>query len=89
MSRSPMSRHSPSAGAPPRQSRVRLISFTQELGDDRMSNMIRQIMALFDGVPVKGERQAHGPPLQNRRIMVFCDRHGCAAREAQRWRDGT
>ncbi|WP_083850598.1 recombinase family protein [Rhodovulum sp. PH10] len=27
---------------------VRLISVTQELGDDPMSNMIRQIMALFD-----------------------------------------
>ena len=27
---------------------VRLISITQELGDDPMSNMIRQIMALFD-----------------------------------------
>jgi site-specific DNA recombinase len=28
--------------------RVRLVSITQELGDDPMSNMIRQIMALFD-----------------------------------------
>jgi DNA invertase Pin-like site-specific DNA recombinase len=27
---------------------VRLLSITQELGDDPMSNMIRQIMALFD-----------------------------------------
>src|SRR6266404_5766680 len=27
---------------------VRLVSITQELGDDPMSNMIRQIMALFD-----------------------------------------
>ncbi len=27
---------------------VRLVSVTQELGDDPMSNMIRQIMALFD-----------------------------------------
>jgi len=27
---------------------VRLASITQELGDDSMSNMIRQIMALFD-----------------------------------------
>jgi DNA invertase Pin-like site-specific DNA recombinase len=27
---------------------VRLVSSTQELGDDPMSNMIRQIMALFD-----------------------------------------
>jgi len=27
---------------------VRLISITQELGDDPLSNMIRQIMALFD-----------------------------------------
>jgi site-specific DNA recombinase len=27
---------------------VRLVSITQELGDDSMSNMIRQIMALFD-----------------------------------------
>src|ERR1700684_3405690 len=27
---------------------VRLISITQELGDDPMSNMLRQIMALFD-----------------------------------------
>src|SRR5271154_1921581 len=27
---------------------VRLVSITQELGDDHMSNMIRQIMALFD-----------------------------------------
>jgi DNA invertase Pin-like site-specific DNA recombinase len=27
---------------------VRLASITQELGDDPMSNMIRQIMALFD-----------------------------------------
>ena len=26
----------------------RLVSITQELGDDPMSNMIRQIMALFD-----------------------------------------
>ncbi len=30
------------------KSGVRLISITQELGDDPMSNMIRQIMALFD-----------------------------------------
>jgi site-specific DNA recombinase len=30
------------------KNRVRLISITQELGDDPMSNMIRQIMALFD-----------------------------------------
>ena len=27
---------------------VRLLSITQELGDDPMSNMIRRIMALFD-----------------------------------------
>jgi site-specific DNA recombinase len=27
---------------------VRLVSITQELGDDLMGNMIRQIMALFD-----------------------------------------
>jgi site-specific DNA recombinase len=27
---------------------VRLVSITQELGDDPMSNMVRQIMALFD-----------------------------------------
>ena len=27
---------------------VRLVSITQELGEDPMSNMIRQIMALFD-----------------------------------------
>ena len=27
---------------------MRLVSITQELGDDPMSNMIRQIMALFD-----------------------------------------
>jgi DNA invertase Pin-like site-specific DNA recombinase len=27
---------------------VRLVSITQELGDDPMSNVIRQIMALFD-----------------------------------------
>jgi DNA invertase Pin-like site-specific DNA recombinase len=27
---------------------LRLVSITQELGDDPMSNMIRQIMALFD-----------------------------------------
>jgi site-specific DNA recombinase len=27
---------------------VRLVSITQELGDDPMSNMIRQIMAPFD-----------------------------------------
>jgi site-specific DNA recombinase len=27
---------------------VRLVSITQELGDDPMGNMIRQIMALFD-----------------------------------------
>jgi len=27
---------------------VRLVSITQELGDDPNSNMIRQIMALFD-----------------------------------------
>ena len=36
---------------------VRLVSITQELGDDPMSNMIRQIMALFD--EYQGERQAH------------------------------
>jgi site-specific DNA recombinase len=30
------------------KSGVRLVSITQELGDDPMSNMIRQIMALFD-----------------------------------------
>jgi site-specific DNA recombinase len=30
------------------KNRVRLASITQELGDDPMSNMIRQIMALFD-----------------------------------------
>jgi site-specific DNA recombinase len=30
------------------QAGVRLVSITQELGDDPMSNMIRQIMALFD-----------------------------------------
>lgn len=30
------------------KSGVRLVSITQELGDDTMSNMIRQIMALFD-----------------------------------------
>src|SRR5487761_2148291 len=30
------------------KSGVRLLSITQELGDDPMSNMIRQIMALFD-----------------------------------------
>jgi DNA invertase Pin-like site-specific DNA recombinase len=29
---------------------VRLVSITQELGDDPMSNMIRQIMALFDAL---------------------------------------
>ena len=30
------------------KSHIRLVSITQELGDDPMSNMIRQIMALFD-----------------------------------------
>ena len=30
---------------------VHLVSITQELGDDPVSNMIRQIMALFDGYP--------------------------------------
>jgi Resolvase, N terminal domain len=38
---------------------VRLVSITQELGDDPMSNMIRQIMVLFDEYPIEGERQAH------------------------------
>jgi len=30
------------------KARLPLVSITQELGDDPMSNMIRQIMALFD-----------------------------------------
>src|SRR6266487_4464035 len=38
---------------------VRLVSITQELGDDPMSNMIRQIMALFRRISVQGERQAY------------------------------
>jgi len=33
---------------------VRLVSITQELGDDPMSNMIRQIMALFDDLLGEG-----------------------------------
>ncbi len=37
----------------------RLVSITQELGDDPMSNMIRQIMALFDEYQSKGKRQAY------------------------------
>jgi site-specific DNA recombinase len=39
---------------------VRLISITQELGDDPMSNMIRQIMALFDEYQSK-ENAKHTP----------------------------
>ena len=40
------------------KNRVRLVSITQELGDDPMSTTIRQIMALFDQYQ-SGERQAH------------------------------
>src|SRR5229473_2519641 len=39
---------------------VRLVSITQELGDDPMSNMIRQIMALFDEYQSK-ENAKHTP----------------------------
>ena len=37
---------------------VRLVSITQELGDDPMSNMIRQIMALFDEYQSRERRTA-------------------------------
>lgn len=37
---------------------VGLVSITQEIGDDPMSNMIRQIMALFDEYQVQGERHS-------------------------------
>ncbi len=39
---------------------VRLVSITQELGDDPMSNMIRQIMALFDEYQSKENANAAG-----------------------------
>jgi len=36
---------------------ITLVSITQELGDDPMSNMIRQIMALFDEYQSKNAGQ--------------------------------
>lgn len=36
---------------------VRLVSMTQELGDDPMSTMIRQILALFDEYQSKETRK--------------------------------
>jgi DNA invertase Pin-like site-specific DNA recombinase len=41
------------------KSGVRLVSITQELGDDPMSNMIRQIMALFDEYQSRENAKAH------------------------------
>src|SRR5215469_6828650 len=49
---------------------VRLVSITQELGDDPMSNMIRQIMALFD------EYQSKENPNHTRRAMKENARQG-------------
>jgi DNA invertase Pin-like site-specific DNA recombinase len=40
---------------------VRLVSITQELGDDPMSNMICQIMALFDEVHAAGHEGKRAP----------------------------
>ena len=70
---------------------VRLVSITQELGDDPMSNMIRQIMALFDEYQSKEnakhtlramkENARHGfwngslPPI-GYRIVEAAEQHG-------------
>jgi hypothetical protein len=61
------------------KSAVRLVSITQELGDGPMSNVIRQIMALFD------EYQAHAIMLE--RKVSFPERQApqCRAPSA-RWR---
>src|SRR5499427_9436124 len=59
---------------------VRLVSITQELGDDPMSNMIRQIMALFDEYQSK-ENAKHGfwngslPPI-GYRIVEAAEQRG-------------
>src|SRR4030081_2517968 len=52
------------------KARVRLVSITQELGDDPMSNMIRQIMALFD------EYQSKENAKHTLRAMKENARHG-------------
>ena len=70
---------------------VRLVSITQELGDDPMSNMIRQIMALFDEYQSKenakhtlramkenarqGFRNGSLPPI-GYRIVEAAEQHG-------------
>ncbi len=59
---------------------VRLVSITQELGDDPTSNMIRQIMALFDEYQSK-ENARQGfwngslPPI-GYRIVEAAEQHG-------------
>jgi site-specific DNA recombinase len=53
---------------------VRLVSITQEMGDDPLHVMMRQIMALFDGIPVEGERQARPPRVEGERAPRLLER---------------
>jgi site-specific DNA recombinase len=78
------------------KNRVRLVSITQELGNDPMSNMIRQIMALFDEYQSRenakhtlramkenarqGFRNGSQPPI-GYRIVEAAEQHGHHAKK--------
>src|SRR6266516_3259025 len=62
---------------------VRLASITQELGDDPMSNMIRQIMALFDEYQSKENAKHTLRAMKERRAAADRLPH-CAGRRAAR-----
>src|SRR5438876_6898628 len=51
---------------------VRLVSITQELGDDPMSNMIRQIMRCLNGNNPKRKRSTPLGPLKKKPVRASC-----------------
>lgn len=59
---------------------VKLLSITQEMGDDPMHVMMRQIMALFDEYQSKGERQARPAGAEGKCAARLLERRAAADR---------
>lgn len=59
---------------------VKLLSITQEIGDDPVHQMMRQIMALCRRVPVQGKRQARHAGLEGERKARLLERFAAAYR---------
>ena len=59
---------------------MRLVSITQELGDDPMSNMIRQIIALFDEYQSKENAKHTLRAMKENALQGFLERLPAADR---------